>query len=377
MSARTPPAPRRSDRREAADTSPGQPAPGLADGEIAARLLAWFDRHGRVDLPWQHPRTPYRVWLSEIMLQQTQVSVVTGYFNRFVSALPDLPALARASQDEVLALWSGLGYYARARNLHATAKLCVERQGGDLPRDLDALIALPGIGRSTAGAILTQAWNDRAPILDGNVKRVLCRLFGIEGWPGTPTIEKKLWSIAATLLPEARLADWTQAQMDFGATLCTRTSPACAICPLQDVCVARREGRIAELPAAKPGKPLPQRETRMLIAEDPEGRVLLWRRPPTGIWASLWSLPQHENLEEAQAWFQRHLDGDLASARALPALDHGFTHFRLRIHPRLIAVNGTRAAIGDNADLRWASRAELAAIGLPAPVRKLLQEQTE
>lgn len=377
MSARTPPAPRRSDRREAADTSPGQPAPGLADGEIAARLLAWFDRHGRVDLPWQHPRTPYRVWLSEIMLQQTQVSVVTGYFNRFVSALPDLPALARASQDEVLALWSGLGYYARARNLHATAKLCVERHGGDLPRDLDALIALPGIGRSTAGAILTQAWNDRAPILDGNVKRVLCRLFGIEGWPGTPTIEKKLWSIAATLLPEARLADWTQAQMDFGATLCTRTSPACAICPLQDVCVARREGRIAELPAAKPGKPLPQRETRMLIAEDPEGRVLLWRRPPTGIWASLWSLPQHENLEEAQAWFQRHLDGDLASARALPALDHGFTHFRLRIHPRLIAVNGTRAAIGDNADLRWASRAELAAIGLPAPVRKLLQEQTE
>lgn len=377
MSARTPPAPRRSDRREAADTSPRQPARGLADDEVAARLLAWFDRHGRVDLPWQHPRTPYRVWLSEIMLQQTQVSVVTGYFNRFVGALPDLPALARASRDEVLALWSGLGYYARARNLHATAKLCVQRHGGDLPRDLDALIALPGIGRSTAGAILTQAWNDRAPILDGNVKRVLCRLFGIDGWPGTPAVEKKLWSIAATLLPEARLADWTQAQMDFGATLCTRANPACAICPLQDVCVARREGRIAELPAAKPGKPLPQRETRMLIVEDPEGRVLLWRRPPTGIWASLWSLPQHDNLEEAQAWFQRHLDGDFASARALPALDHGFTHFRLRIHPRLIAVNGPHAAIGDNAGLRWASRADLAAIGLPAPVRKLLLEQTK
>ncbi len=377
MSARTPPAPHRSDRREATDASPGQSAHGLADGEIAARLLAWFDRHGRVDLPWQHPRTPYRVWLSEIMLQQTQVSVVTGYFNRFVSALPDLPALARASQDEVLALWSGLGYYARARNLQATAKLCVERHGGDLPRDLDALIALPGIGRSTAGAILTQAWNDRAPILDGNVKRVLCRLFGIDGWPGTPAVDKKLWSIAGSLLPDARLADWTQAQMDFGATLCTRASPACAICPLQDVCVARREGRIAELPAAKPGKPLPQRETQMLIAQDPDGRVLLWRRPPTGIWASLWSLPQHENLEEAQAWFQRHLDGDFASARALPALDHGFTHFRLRIHPRLIAVNGPHATIGDNTGLRWTCRAELAAIGLPAPVRKLLQEQTE
>ena len=377
MSARTSIAPGRSGRHPAADPSPAQPAHSLDHGEVAARLLAWFDRHGRVDLPWQHPRTPYRVWLSEIMLQQTQVSVVTGYFQRFITALPDLPALARAPQDEVLALWSGLGYYARARNLHATAKLCVERHGGDLPRVLDALIALPGIGRSTAGAILTQAWNDRAPILDGNVKRVLCRLFGIDGWPGTPAVEKKLWSIAAALLPQARLADWTQAQMDFGATLCTRASPACAICPLQDVCVARREGRIAELPTAKPGKQLPQRETQMLIAQDPEGRVLLWRRPPTGIWASLWSLPQHEDADEAQAWFDRHLDGDFASARALPALEHGFTHFRLRIHPWLIAVNGPRAGIGDNADLRWANRAELAAIGLPAPVRKLLQEQTE
>ena len=376
MNVPTAPEARRSVPSESAATPHGDPAHGLADGEIAARLLAWFDGHGRADLPWQHPRTPYRVWLSEIMLQQTQVSVVTGYFNRFVSALPDLPALARASQDEVLGLWSGLGYYARARNLHATAKLCVERHGGDLPRDPDALVALPGIGRSTAGAILSQAWGDAAPILDGNVKRVLCRLFGINGWPGTPSVEKQLWSIAASLLPDARLADWTQAQMDFGATLCTRANPACANCPLQDVCVARSEGRIAELPTAKPGKPLPQRETRMLIALDPDGRVLLRRRPPTGIWASLWSLPQHDDIEAAQAWFQRHLDGDLASARALPALDHGFTHFRLRIHPQVITVNGMHAAIGDNPDLRWASRAELAAIGLPAPVRKLLQEQT-
>ena len=347
----------------------------IARDGIAQRLLAWFDRHGRHDLPWQHPRTPYRVWLSEIMLQQTQVSVVAGYFDRFVGALPDLPALARAPQDEVLALWSGLGYYARARNLHAAAKLCVERHGGDLPRDLDALVALPGIGRSTAGAILSQAWNDSAPILDGNVKRVLCRLFGIDGWPGTPAVEKKLWSIAATLLPETRLADWTQAQMDFGATLCTRASPACAICPLQDICVARRDGRIAELPAPKPGKPLPQREAQMLIVEAPDGRVLLQRRPPTGVWASLWSLPQHEDVDEARAWFERHVDGEFATARVLPALDHGFSHYRLRIHPRLIAINGLRAAIGDNADLRWANRAELTAIGLPAPVRKLLQEQ--
>ncbi|QNN47188.1 A/G-specific adenine glycosylase [Thermomonas brevis] len=345
--------------------------------DIAGRLLAWFDRHGRFDLPWQHPRTPYRVWLSEIMLQQTQVSVVTGYFDRFIKALPDLSALAHAPQDDVLALWSGLGYYARARNLHAAAKLCAEHHDGDLPRDLDALVALPGIGRSTAGAILSQAWGDPAPILDGNVKRVLCRVFGIDGWPGMPVVEKRLWSIAETLLPQTRLADWTQAQMDFGATLCTRANPACAICPLQDVCVARIEGRIGELPAPKPGKALPQREALMLIVEDADGRVLLWRRPPTGVWASLWSLPQHEDIIEAQAWFERHLDGDFAAARALPALDHGFSHYRLRIQPHLIAVNGPRAAIGDNPDLRWVDRAELTAIGLPAPVRKLLQELTE
>ena len=345
--------------------------------DIAPRLLAWFDRHGRHDLPWQHPRTPYRVWLSEIMLQQTQVSVVVGYFDRFVGALPDLPALASAPQDEVLALWSGLGYYARARNLHAAAKRCVEVHDGALPRDLDALVGLPGIGRSTAGAILSQAWGDPAPILDGNVKRVLCRLFGIDGWPGQPAVEKRLWAIAEGLLPSTRLADWTQAQMDFGATLCTRANPACAICPLQDVCVARREGRIAELPAAKPGKPLPQRETRMLIVEDADGRVLLQRRPPTGVWAALWSLPQHEDLDDARAWFERHVDGDFTTARALPAREHGFSHYRLRIHPHRIPVNGLRATVGDNADLRWASRPDLDAIGLPAPVRKLLQERTE
>jgi len=198
------------------------------EADHAARLLAWFDRHGRHDLPWQHPRTPYRVWLSEIMLQQTQVAVVIPYFERFIAALPDLPSLAHATQDEVLALWSGLGYYARARNLHAAAKRCVELHDGELPRDLDALLALPGIGRSTAGAILSQAWGDPAPILDGNVKRVLSRLFGIQGWPGTPAIEKRLWAIAESLLPDAQLADYTQAQMDFGATLCTRADPALA-----------------------------------------------------------------------------------------------------------------------------------------------------
>ena len=342
--------------------------------DYAARLLAWFDRHGRHDLPWQHPRKPYRVWLSEIMLQQTQVAVVIPYFERFIAALPDLPSLAKASQDEVLALWSGLGYYARARNLHAAAKRCVELHGADLPRDLDALIALPGIGRSTAGAILSQAWGDPAPILDGNVKRVLSRMSGIEGWPGTPAIEKKLWTIAVTLLPDSRLADYAQAQMDFGATLCTRADPACAICPLQDDCVALREGRVAELPSPKPGKPLPERSALMLVIEDDARRVLLQRRPPTGVWASLWSLPEHADIADARNWFERHADGDFDAARIGDTVVHGFSHYRLHIHPHRIAGVRPRDAVGDNGDLRWASRDELKAIGLPAPVRRLLEE---
>jgi A/G-specific adenine glycosylase len=343
--------------------------------EYAARLLAWFDRHGRHGLPWQHPRTPYRVWLSEIMLQQTQVAVVIPYFERFIGALPGLPALANASADEVLALWSGLGYYARARNLHAAAKRCVELHDGDLPRDLDALVALPGIGRSTAGAILTQAWGDPAPILDGNVRRVLARLFGIDGWPGAPAIEKELWGIAERLLPATRLADYTQAQMDFGATLCSRADPACAICPLQDACVALREGRVAELPSPKPGRLLPERVAHMLVIEDDDRRVLLQRRPPAGVWASLWSLPEHADIAAARTWFDRHANGDFDTARSGDAIVHGFSHYRLHIHPHRIAGVRARAAVGDNDGLRWAARGELDGIGLPAPVRRLLEEK--
>jgi len=340
--------------------------------DITSRLLTWFDQHGRHDLPWQHPRTPYRVWLSEIMLQQTQVSVVISYFQRFITALPDVPALANAPQDEVLALWSGLGYYARARNLHATAKLCVQHHAGDLPRSLAALTALPGIGRSTAGAIVSQAWGDIAPILDGNVKRVLCRVFGVAGWPGTAAIEKKLWLLADTLLPKARLADWTQAQMDFGATLCTRSQPACTQCPLQDVCVAYREARTLQLPTPKPSKALPQRAVHMLIIEDAAGRILLQRRPPTGIWASLWSLPEHDDIDSARHWCQQHLQGDVDDAHTLPSLLHGFSHFRLHIHPQRMQVNGLRNSVRDNDTLRWVTRDALTRIGLPAPIRKLL-----
>src|SRR5580765_3104624 len=240
---------------------------------FANRLLKWFDAHGRHDLPWQHPRTPYRVWQSEIMLQQTQVSVVIPYFQRFVAALPDLPALAAAPRDQVLALWSGLGYYARARNLHASAQRCVELHDGDLPRDFNALLALPGIGRSTAGALLAQAWGDRFAILDGNVKRLLARYHGIEGWPGTPIIEKQLWELAISHLPDARLADYTQAQMDLGATLCTRANPDCTHCPLHKDCVAYSTGRTSSLPAPQPNKAKPKRETHVVWMEDRVGRV--------------------------------------------------------------------------------------------------------
>ena len=343
---------------------------------VADRLLRWFDRDGRHDLPWQHPRTPYRVWLSETMLQQTQVQVVVPYFERFVAALPTLGALASAPLDDVLALWSGLGYYARARNLHAAARVCVERHGGELPRDLEALMALPGIGRSTAGAILAQAWGDRAPILDGNVKRVLARLHGIEGWPGTPAVERSLWALAEAQLPDARLADYTQAQMDFGATLCTRHDPACVLCPLQERCVALREGRVAELPTPKPGKPLPERQSIVLWLEDALGRILLERRPPTGVWAALWSLPQAEDHARARAWFESSVGPGADFDAAEPALPiaHGFTHYRLQLHPLRWRALAPSHHVRENDDLRWVHRDALGTLGIPAPIRRLIEQ---
>ncbi|AJC45291.1 A/G-specific adenine glycosylase [Xanthomonas sacchari] len=341
-----------------------------------AHLLAWFDRHGRHDLPWQHPRSPYRVWLSEIMLQQTQVAVVIPYFLRFLQHFPTLPALAAADNDAVMAQWAGLGYYARARNLHAAAKRCVELHDGDLPRDFDALHALPGIGRSTAGAILSQAWNDRFPILDGNVKRVLTRYHGIAGYPGLPAVEKPLWLLAQShvdAVPDGRMADYTQAQMDFGATLCTRANPACVLCPLQDDCVARRDGLVEALPTPKPGKTLPEREALALLLENAAGELLLQRRPPTGIWASLWTLPQADTDGELRAWYARWMRGRAYDdAEALPPIVHTFSHYRLHLQPLRLGKVAMGDALGDNADLRWVARADLSTLGLPAPIRKLL-----
>jgi A/G-specific adenine glycosylase len=349
------------------------------DATFARRLLDWHAQAGRHALPWQHPRMPYRVWLSEIMLQQTQVRTAIPYFERFVNALPDLHALAGAPLDRVLALWSGLGYYARARNLHAAALRCVERHHGELPRDLEALIALPGIGRSTAAAVLSQAWGDRHAILDGNVKRVLARVHDIEGWPGLPVVEKRLWVHAEAhvedpALTPATMPDYTQAQMDLGATVCTRAKPACLLCPLATMCIARREGRTEELPTPRPGKALPQRHAHALWLEDARGRVLIERRPPTGVWASLWSLPIVDAEPAAvDTWLLAHLEPMTSPPEARPVIAHAFSHYRLDLHPLRWRDARMVARVADNDGLRWIARDALADVGLPAPVRRLLE----
>lgn len=337
---------------------------------FAAALLAWFDRHGRHDLPWQQPRDSYRVWLSEVMLQQTQVATVKAYFQRFVAALPTLPALAQAREDDVFALWSGLGYYRRARFLHQAAQQCVARHDGALPRDFEALAALPGIGRSTAGAILAQAHGLRFPILDGNVKRVLTRYHGVHGHPGQSVIERQLWQHADAHTPAERVADYTQAIMDLGATVCVRTRPLCAACPLASGCVALRDNLTAVLPTAKPPKSIPTRATIMLIVRDAQRRVLLERRGAQGVWSGLWSLPEASDHDDAWRIVQRHARID--DAQPLGCFVHTFSHYRLQVEPWLFDDARAAAAVADAPDLRWATHGELDSLGLPAPVRKLL-----
>ncbi|MDR2012669.1 MAG: A/G-specific adenine glycosylase [Rhodanobacter sp.] len=342
------------------------------DDAFARALLAWYDTHGRKDLPWQRQRTPYRVWLGEVMLQQTQVRTVIPYFERFVAALPTLPDLAAAAEDRVLALWSGLGYYSRARNLHRTAQRCVEAHAGDLPRDITALSALPGIGRSTAAAILAQACGERHAILDGNVRRVLARRHGVRGWPGSTATQHELWGLAKRHTPHERVADYTQAIMDLGATLCTRSRPQCARCPVASGCVALREDLTAELPESKPRRDIPTRATTLLIARDVHGRVLLERRPPSGVWARLWSLPEARDTRSAARVLRDRLGLKAGRVTPLESFMHVFSHYRLEITPLICEpVSATR--VQDDADRLWYSRAELAALGLPAPVRRLLE----
>lgn len=347
--------------------APIEPLPGFAE-----RLLRWHAVHGRHDLPWQQPRTPYRVWLSEVMLQQTQVATVIPYFQRFVAALPALPALAAAPLDQVLALWSGLGYYSRARNLHAAARACMERHGGELPRDVEALAALPGIGRSTAGAIAAQAHGIAAPILDGNVRRVLCRSHGVEGFPGSAAVEKRLWRLAAALLPDADLADYTQAQMDLGATLCTRARPDCTRCPLAADCRALAGDRVAELPQPRPRKALPERDAHWLLLVDPGGpHAMVERRPERGLWGGLWALPEFPDRAAMDAALAL-LGLRSGRAIALPPVRHLFTHFALTAQPWRLEARP--AAVAEDPRRRWLDRPGLADTGLPQPVRRLLDQ---
>lgn len=343
---------------------------------FARRLLHWYHRHGRHDLPWQdtpaNRRTPYRVWISEVMLQQTQVATVIPYFEHFVRKLPDVATLAAAPEDQVMALWSGLGYYRRARHLHAAAKVCMSDHGGELPRDFGALAALPGLGRSTAAAILAQAHGQRHAILDGNVKRVLARFHGVRGWPGERAVENILWAHAETHTPSARVADYTQAIMDLGATVCTRANPRCAECPQSAECIAHRDDLADTIPAPRPARALPEKHIIFVILRDQHDRVLLQRRPPQGVWPRLWSLPEADDADAAGTLAARLAKLDRAVAAMLPGVKHTFTHFRLRAAPlewRGVRANGRLA---DDPDSRWCSPGDIATLGIPAPIRKML-----
>lgn len=343
--------------------------------KISTALLAWFDLYGRKDLPWQFDRTPYRVWVSEIMLQQTQVSTVIPYYQRFMQRFPTVDVLATADADEVMHLWTGLGYYSRARNLLRTAQIIVQEHSGAFPDSLEGLQQLPGIGRSTAGAILALAFNKKAPILDGNVKRVLARYCAIIEWPGNKETTAQLWDIAEAMTPAKRTADYTQAIMDLGATVCTR-KPSCSHCPLRRNCVAHRQGIAAMLPTSRPRHaPLPVKASTLLIIRS-GNHILLQKRPPKGIWSNLWSLPELADCVSTAAATQ-HCKTHLQitprrpkNAASLPAFRHTFTHFHLDIHP-LILESGKARELDSRREI-WYNLQQPQTIGLPAPVKKLL-----
>ena len=337
---------------------------------LAPALLAWFDRAGRKHLPWQQDRTPYRVWVSEVMLQQTQVTTVIPYYLRFLERFPDVTALATAPTDEVLHLWTGLGYYARARNLQKAAQAIVADHAGVFPDTLDTVQSLPGIGRSTAGAILALSRDQRHPILDGNVKRVLTRYFGIAGFPGEAAVERELWRLADACTPAARVADYTQAIMDLGATVCVRSRPLCAACPLSLHCIARIEHRQTQWPTPRPKKVRPQRQAIAVIAVNEQGAVLLERRPPSGLWGGLWTFPQFDDQAAATAWMSDA--ARTAVPRALPEYRHAFTHYDLTLQPLLIDVLHPAAAVADADRHLWYDPKQPARIGLAKPAVDLI-----
>ena len=340
--------------------------------DFSTRLIRWHQRHGRHDLPWQNTADPYRVWLSEVMLQQTQVATVIPYYRRFLERFPTLPDLAAAPVEDVMALWSGLGYYARARNLHAAARTLMTDYRGEFPRDAVHIARLPGVGRSTANSIATFCFGARAPILDGNVKRVLCRAFGIEGFPGSSAVEKRLWALAEELMPPRQGAIHNQAQMDLGAMVCTRARPRCETCPFADSCIARASGRVAELPHAKPRRELPLRCATLLVLRD-DARVLLETRPPLGIWGGLQSLPELPAGADARHWAEQRFACRVIAVSPAPTFVHVFSHFKLQITPLVLFCNIELSPAVLEPTHDWALLDNLAAAGLPAPIRRLLE----
>ncbi len=342
--------------------------------EFSATVLDWFEESGRKDLPWQQNPTPYRVWVSEIMLQQTQVATVIPYFNRFMQQFSSVAHLANASQDDVLALWTGLGYYARGRNLHKAAQLIISEHDGELPVTLEGLQALPGIGRSTAGAILSLGSGVSAPILDGNVKRVLCRYRCVDGWYGQSAVEKQLWALTTALTPVENTGKFNQAMMDLGATVCTRSNPGCGRCPLQKKCQGYQTGLPTNWPHKKPKKTKPVRKTLMLLVVN-DNAVLLQRRPPSGIWGGLWSFPQFDDLETLHQFAGALGKYDNHQTEQWHQLKHSFTHFDLEITPVKIALNhASGRRIMDENNGCWVD-GELPG-GCSAPVKRLLEKLT-
>ncbi len=345
--------------------------------QFAEKVLRWFGANGRKDLPWQQAPTPYRVWISEIMLQQTQVQTVIPYYERFTARFPDIALLAEAPVDQVLHLWTGLGYYARARNLHKTAQvICAEHQG-KFPAEVDVLESLPGIGKSTAGAIAALSMGIRAPILDGNVKRVLTRYFAIAGWPEQTAVKSGLWELAESLTPLQQVADYTQAMMDLGATVCKRSSPLCDLCPLEEDCKARLTDSISEYPGKKPRKTLPIKAVAMAVIQNQQGDVLLEKRPPSGIWGSLYAFPaeslnkETNGVAESGAPFENL---PLQDAATLPSVRHSFTHFHLDITPLHSHCQELDQEIADRHQLIWYPLDGSVEVGLAAPVKKIINQ---
>jgi A/G-specific adenine glycosylase len=349
--------------------NPPQTQGNIDPANFQQLLLSWFDQHGRKDLPWQHPITPYRVWLSETMLQQTQVSTVIPYFLAFTERFPTISTLAQAPVDEVLHLWSGLGYYARARNLHKSAQLIVAK--GEFPNTLADLLELPGIGRSTAGAILSIAFGQSTPILDGNVKRVLARLMAIPGWPGNSKVAKQLWEASTRLTPITRAADYTQAIMDLGATVCTRRNADCPICPLATICIARLTDTVNVYPASKTTKQLPIKHCLLLVITNIDGEILLEKRPPTGIWGGLWSLPECSSVEMMHEWCVKQ-NLTITHYQTGNQQRHTFSHYQLDFTPVFIDTMPTQPhVIAETGCLSWFATQKIE-VGLPTPIKKLL-----